>query len=166
MITLKQYRDVWLSEKMNYVIGFYPREFYPLDNFSSFKVEYKGHLYSSLEEAYQAARFIGSSEEVVEKIKHAHSAHEAQRIAWANKDKQRSDWNDVKLNIMEELLRLKMRQNPYVKIKLLQTEQYLLVEDSPKDSFWGWVADRKGANQLGHLWMKLRDELRKELLME
>lgn len=42
MIKLEQYRDTWLSEKMDEVIGFYPREFYPLDNFSSFKVEWNG----------------------------------------------------------------------------------------------------------------------------
>lgn len=54
---------------MNEVIGFYPREFHPLDNFSSFKVEWNGYLYSSLEEAYQVASFIGSDEDIVEKIK-------------------------------------------------------------------------------------------------
>ena len=37
MIKIEQYRDTWLSEKMDEVIGFYPREFYPLDNFSSFE---------------------------------------------------------------------------------------------------------------------------------
>ena len=118
MIKLEQYRDTWLAEKMDEVIGFYPREFYPLDNFSSFKVEWNGYLYASVEEAYQAASFMGSSEELVEKIKHSHSADEAQRIAYANRDKQRKDWNEVKVGIMEELLRLKIEQNPYVKKKL------------------------------------------------
>ena len=78
-------------------------------------------------------------------------------------DKQRPDWNEVKLGIMEELLRLKLEQNPYVKKKLLQTENYLIVEDSPKDSFWGWGPNRDGENQLGKLWMKLREELKNEL---
>ena len=160
MIKLEQYRDTWLSEKMDEVIGFYPREFYPLDNFSSFKVEWNGYLYASLEEAYQAASFMGSDEELVEKVKKSHSADEAQRIAYANRDKQRTDWNEVKLEIMEELLRLKVEQNPYVKKKLLQTENYLIVEDSPKDSYWGWGEDRQGENHLGKLWMKLRNEIR------
>ena len=40
MIKLGQYRDLWLREKFDDVIGFYPREFYPLDNFSSFKINY------------------------------------------------------------------------------------------------------------------------------
>ena len=161
MIKLEQYRDTWLSEKMNDVIGFYPREFYCLDNFSSFKVEWDGYLYASLEEAYQTAKFLKSALEIAEEIKKSHSAHEAQKIAFANKDKVRSDWQEVKLTIMEELLRKKLQQNPYVKQKLLQTKDYIIVEDSPKDNFWGWGKDRTGENHLGKLWMKLRDELLK-----
>lgn len=159
MIKLEQYRDLWLSEMMNEVIGFYPREFYPLDNFSSFKVEWNGYLYSSIEEAYQAASFMGSDEEMVQAIKKSHSADEAQRLAYANKDKRRDDWYLIKLDVMELLLRLKLEQNPYVLKKLLQTGDYYIVEDSPKDSFWGWGPDRCGENQLGRLWMKLRKEL-------
>lgn len=160
MIELEQYRDRWLMEKMDEVIGFYPREFYPFDNFSSFKVEWNGYLFSSVEEAYQAASFMGSDEELVEKIKKSHSADEAQRIAYANRDRRREDWDDVKISIMEELLRLKIEQNPYVKKKLLQTGDYMIVEDSPKDDFWGWGPNRDGQNNLGKLWMKLREELK------
>ena len=32
MIKLEQYRDKWMAEKVDDVIGFYPREFYCLDN--------------------------------------------------------------------------------------------------------------------------------------
>lgn len=160
MIELEQYRDRWLRENMDEVIGFYPREFYPFDNFSSFKVEWNGYLFASVEEAYQAASFMGSDEELVEKIKKSHSADEAQRIAYANRDKRREDWDDVKISIMEELLRLKIEQNLYVKKKLLQTEDYMIVEDSPKDDFWGWGPNRNGQNNLGKLWMKLRKELK------
>ena len=105
---------------------------------------------------------MGSDEELVNKIKNSHSADEAQRIAYANRDKRRKDWDEVKVDIMEELLRLKVEQNPYVKKKLLQTEDYLIVEDSPKDSFWGWGPNRDGENHLGKLWMELRDELKEK----
>ncbi len=162
MIRLEQYRDLWIREKMDEIIGFYPREFYPLDNFSSFKVYYNGYLYSCVEEAYQAAKFIGVAPDIEEKIKQSYSAHEAQRIAYENRDKQRRDWEDIKVSLMEELLRLKLEQNPYVKKKLLETKDYVIVEDSPKDSFWGWGADRKGENHLGKLWMKLRAEILKQ----
>ena len=45
-------------------------------------------------------------------------------------------WDEIKVEIMVKLLRLKLEQNPYVKQTLLQTKDYLICEDSPKDSFW------------------------------
>lgn len=159
MIKIEQYRDIWISEKINEIIGFYPREFYPLDNFSSFKVKWNGYLYSSLEEAFQSRLFLPNYPEIAEQIKKSYSAHEAQKIMFKNIDKVEYS-NDEQVLIMEELLRLKLEQNPYVKKKLLQTGDYLIVEDSPKDDFWGWGPNRDGCNQLGKLWMKLRDELK------
>lgn len=38
----------------------------------------------------------------------------------------------------------------------------MIVEDSPKDSFWGWGESRNGQNNLGKLWMKLREEIKAE----
>ena len=157
MIKLEQYRDTWLSEKMDEVIGFYPREFYPLDNFSSFKVEYDGYLYASLEEAFQSALFLPEYPEIADKIKNSHSAHEAQKIMIENASKVKYT-SEEQVAIMEKLLRLKIEQNPYVRKKLLETKDYLIVEDSPKDSFWGWGSNRDGENRLGKLWMKLREE--------
>ena len=158
MIKVNQYRDTWLSEKFEEVIGFYPREFYPLDNFSSFKVEYNGYLYASLEEAFQSNLFLPDYPEIAEQIKNSHSAHEAQKIMIDNKDKVKYNDEEILL-LMENLLRLKIKQNPYVKKKLLETKDYIIVEDSPKDSYWGCGINRDGKNMLGKLWMKLRDEL-------
>lgn len=157
MIRLKQYRDIWLSEKMDDVIGFYPREFYPLDNFSSFKVEVDGYLYASLEEAYQSSLFLPDYPEIAEQIKNSHSAHEAQKIMQKNVEKVKYT-NQQQLVIMEKLLRLKLEQNPYVLKKLLETNDYYIVEGSPKDNYWGWGINRDGRNQLGKIWMKLREE--------
>lgn len=157
MIRLKQYRDIWLSEKIDDVIGFYPREFYPLDNFSSFKVEVDGYLYASLEEAFQSSLFLPDYPEIAEQIKNSHSAHEAQKIMLKNVEKVKYT-NQQQLVIMEKLLRLKLEQNPYVLKKLLETNGYYIVEDSPKDNYWGWGINRDGRNQLGKIWMKLREE--------
>lgn len=157
MIKLKQYRDVWLSEKVKEIIGFYPREFYPLDNFSSFKVEYKGYLYSTAEEAFQANLFIKDYPEIAEKIKKSHSAHEAQKIRFLNEDKIKLNEKET-LELMEDILRCKLKQNPYVLKKLLETKEYIIIEDSPKDDYWGWGINRDGKNNLGKIWMKLREE--------
>ena len=54
MITIKQYRDKWLAEKADEFIGFYNREFFCLDNFSSFGFVYDRHRF-----AYGRAGSIG-----------------------------------------------------------------------------------------------------------
>jgi len=60
---------------------------------------------------------------------------------------------------MLDICRHKLRQHAYVKQKLLETGDAPIVEDSPKDSFWGWGPGRKGRNALGKIWMQLRQEL-------
>ncbi len=159
MILIEQYRDPWLAEKFNSFIGFYTREFFCLDNFSSFAVVYKGVKYPTIEHAYQSLKFVETAPEIAKKILESFSSYEALTIAHENVDKQNPNWDKIKVGIMEELLRLKLEQNPYVKRKLLETKDYMLCEDSPKDSFWGIGKNRDGQNQLGKLWMKLRSEL-------
>ena len=166
MMQLKQYRDPWLAEKFDEFIGFYPREWFILDNFSSFGIDYKGYQYPTVEHAYQALKFENSCPELAVRIRESLSAHEAQKLAYACKDKVVEDWDDIKVAVMENLLRAKLAQNLYVAKKLLQTKDYLICEDSPKDSFWGIGPNRDGQNQLGKLWMKLRDELRLQVKSE
>lgn len=158
MVALEKYRDPWLAEKVNDVIGFYPREFYCFDNFSAFAIMWKGQIYPTVEHAYQAASFMGSDNMLAEKIRNAASPDEAKRIKAANFHKRRKTWEKEKLAVMEELLRLKVAQHPFVLKKLLETGDLLIVEDSPIDSYWGWGKNRDGQNELGKLWMKIRNE--------
>ena len=79
----------------------------------------------------------------------------------------RPDWDDVRVELMRWCLRVKLACN-WVKFGrlLLATGDRPIVEDSPKDRFWGAVADKEepamleGQNVLGRLLMELRDELR------
>lgn len=158
---LLKYRDYFLADNINNFefIGFYPREFFCFDNFSAFKVKYEGVLFSTVEHAYQAYKFKDTAPDVFNEIVESYSSDEAKRIADRNKDKICSNWNEIKVDLMERLLRAKISQNPYVKEKLIQSKNYIICEDSDKDSFWGIGAKRDGQNQLGKLWMKLRSEL-------
>lgn len=159
MINLEKYRDKWLAEKVNEYIGFYPREFFCFDNFSSFKLLYEGVLFSTVEHAYQAYKFKDTAPEIFNEIVNCYSSDEARRIAHRNEDKVVDNWDEVKLDLMEKFLRAKLEQNPFVKKKLLETKDYLICEDSPVDDFWGIGKHRKGRNELGKIWMKLRSEL-------
>ena len=141
------------------IVGFYEREFYCFSNFSSFSVKWKGKLWQSSEHAYQASRFLGKNPKAVEEIYHAKSADDAYKIAQKFKDKSFARYGDEDLKNMESIIRAKLKQNPYVLHKLVQTGKRKIVEDSPKDSYWGWGKDRKGRNELGKIWMRLRSEV-------
>ncbi|MFA5932608.1 MAG: NADAR family protein [Microgenomates group bacterium] len=156
-----QNRDQQL-ETSGEVVGFYEREFYVFSNFSSFQVEWKGRVWQTSEHAYQASHFFETTPELVEEIFVAKSAHEAFKIAKANTGRAPEDWDEKKVAVMEDIVRHKLEQNPYIMHKLLQTGDREIVEDSPKDAFWGWGKDRNGRNELGKIWMKLREEVMKQ----
>ena len=153
-----QNRDPQL-ETSGDIVGFYEREFYCFSNFSSFQVEWGGRVWQTSEHAYQASHFFETAPELVEQIFQANSAHEAYKLAKANTDRAPENWDEKKVAIMEDIIRHKLEQNPYILHKLRQTGGLLIVEDSPKDDFWGWGPEKDGRNELGKIWMKLRDEL-------
>lgn len=81
-------------------------------------------------------------------------------------------WKERNLDIMEIGLSAKFTQNERLKQFLLDTELNLLVEASPSDKYWGvgkslqnpniWIRKtwlHNSQNHLGHLLMKLRNEL-------
>lgn len=138
---------------------FYEQEFYPLSNFSSFVLGWRGLLFSTSEAAYHWMKFADSPE-IQEAIRVAPSAHEAFQLARRHADRVRPDWDQVKVDVMREILREKVRQHAYVRQKLLQTGDRLLVENSWRDPYWGWGERREGQNMLGRLWMEVRAELR------
>ena len=159
MTNFPRYRDNQLSTDGS-VASFYERTFYTFSNFSSFQVEWKGKLWPTSEHAYQAARYMGVRDDLVEKIRNMRSAHEAYDFMRNNRSDERPDWYNEKRAIMKDIVRCKLSQHKYVQQKLLGTGDALIVEDSPVDPYWGWGKDRQGENNLGKIWMELREELR------
>ncbi len=158
---IKNFRDVFIAQNVfeGKFIGFYTREFYCLDNFSAFSFVYDNIRFATVEHAYQAYKFITTAPDIAKQIIASNSPHDAKMIADAHKDKVDANWDNIKVDLMEKLLRAKMEQNPSIKDKLLESANYTLCEDSEKDSFWGIGKNHTGKNMLGKLWMKLRDEL-------
>lgn len=140
-------------------IAFYIGEYDIFDNLSAFAIVWKGKLWPTLEHAYQAAKF--EDESIITQIQNATSAHGSKEIShkFLKEGNGRKDWQDNKVAVMRELIRLKADQHPHVMEKLLETKGQALVEDSPTDSFWGRGPNHDGENWAGKLWMEYRDEL-------
>jgi predicted NAD-dependent protein-ADP-ribosyltransferase YbiA (DUF1768 family) len=108
--------------------------------------------YPSVENAYQAAKSHGMDTRLL-----VCSAGEAKKLGKLGM--LRPDWEEVKLGIMEDLLRQKF-SIPELQEKFLATGDATLIEGNWwGDTFWG-VCRCKGENHLGILLMKIRDELR------
>lgn len=140
-------------------VFFYEQDFYVLSNFSAFAVVFNGQMFPTSEAAYHWQKFTNAPE-VQRLLFETRSAHDAFKVAEANKAKRRKDWDAVKVPIMKDILRAKAAQHEYVRRKLLATGDRILVENSWRDGFWGWGADNCGHNMLGKLWMEVRAELR------
>jgi hypothetical protein len=127
-----------------------------LSNFHPVEVKLDGVTYSSTEHAYQAAKTLNLTER--RKVREAGKPGEAKKLGM--KVNLRVDWEEIKLGIMEDLVRQKF-QYPDLKKALLGTGDSELVEGNTwGDVFYG-VCKGKGQNHLGRILMRVREELKK-----
>ena len=131
-----------------------------LSNFAPCKIKYEGLTFRSTEAAFQAGKAVSPADK--KRISFMGAA-ESKKAGRALKEI-RKDWGTARLQVMEDVLRLKFAQ-PYFRDKLLATGDEELIEGN----WWGdvfWGQDNKtwkGENHLGKLLMKIRDELKKEV---
>ena len=130
-----------------------------LSNFWEVSVTYKGLTYGSNEAAFQAQKCM-TEEEKMEFTQLCPSASKklGRRVHL------RPDWEEVKVGIMEEIVRAKFTQNEDLKWRLISTgDAYLEEGNTWHDTCWG--VDSKtgeGQNHLGKILMKVREELQRQ----
>lgn len=78
----------------------------------------------------------------------------------------RKDWEDVKIQVMTDVIEAKFRQHPELAQKLIDTQDTYIEEGNHwGDRVWGTV-NGIGANQLGKILMDMRTTLRQEQELE
>jgi len=154
-----------------------------LGNMSPHIVRYQDQWYKTAEALFQCMRYEGFPE-VQQEIRDQKSPMSAKMAAKKYKkliagrcSKEEEEVKD--LERMRECLLLKLKAHPDLKRRLLGTKDALIIEDCSRRKggsgmFWGmakienelpdgtrstaWV----GRNELGKLWMKIREELANE----
>jgi hypothetical protein len=130
-----------------------------MSNFYPTSIEYLGHLFPTSEHAYDAAKVLDISQR--EYIASLPTPGQAKR--YGHRVDIRYDWDNVKVEIMLDILRYKFRK-PYFCQLLIDTGDIPIVENNYwHDNFWGACLCTRcsgdiGENQLGRLLMKVRDE--------
>ena len=72
----------------------------------------------------------------------------------------RPDWEEIKDEVMLQVLRMKFSQNPEIAKELLATGDAILIEHTQNDAYWADGGDGSGKNKLGLLLMQVREELK------
>lgn len=135
-------------------------KYYFLSNFYPAIIEVNGEMYITSEQLYQASKALYSVDR--EKIRTADSPGRAKKLG--NTVKRIENFDNIRIPIMEAILKLKFDQHPDLKLKLIKTLDRDLIEGNTwRDRFWG-VCNGIGENHLGRLLMILRTEYQKEML--
>lgn len=131
-----------------------------LSNYWEAPVNMDGVVYPSVENAYQAAKTLDDAARVpFQTMTSAKSKQAGKKLAM------RPDWDTVKFEVMDHLVHQKFTEHKDLRDRLLATGDEPIVEGNHwHDNIWGsCTCDRcgdVGANHLGKLLMKIRDELR------
>ena len=147
----------------------------PLCNFYPCNVNVYDRTFDSSEQAYQW-RFIQhlGRDDLAEEILTATTAAKAKEVASRVPRHLHGTWHDVKLDIMNEILRAKVRCCPEFKTALIQSAEKELAEAVRYDRFWSCGLSTRdatltkssfypGENNLGRILEDIRDSLTPDL---
>ena len=148
--------------KNGFIYRFDGTEYRFLSNFYMHEITYKGKVYASTEHAYQAMKTL--DEDWAEAIRLAETPSKAKKKGGLCP--LRPDWDEIKDQIMDEVLALKFA-DPELEQSLIDTYQKYLVEGVTwHDNFWGiclkrdcerGCLEKTGKNHLGLALMRLRE---------
>lgn len=126
-------------------------------NFSPHPITIDDQRWPTTEHYFQAQKFADLEHQ--DKVRAAKDPGDAARLG-RRLPGLRSDWEQVKDEVMLTALRAKFTQHAKLGRRLLSTGDAVLIEHTKNDAYWADGGDGSGQNRLGVLLMQLREELR------
>jgi ribA/ribD-fused uncharacterized protein len=128
-----------------------------LSNFAPYRVFIDGLIWPTSEHYFQASKF--DEYNIRERIRAIESPMKAAKEGRNRDIPIRSNWELIKDDIMRKAIRAKFMQHHRIKVELLNTKGFCIVEQTVNDHYWGDGGDGSGKNMLGVLLMELRKSL-------
>ncbi|QDT92161.1 NADAR family protein [Gimesia algae] len=126
-------------------------------NFKAYPFELKGKTWRTVEHYFQAQKFAGTEHE--EELRETPSPMVVARKGRSRKRPLRTDWEEVKDQIMREAVYAKFEQHAELEEMLLNTGDNEIVEQTTRDYYWGCGSEGTGKNMLGIILMETRERL-------
>jgi hypothetical protein len=147
------------SEKAHTIYFYSIREKYGcFSNFSAHGFKLDGFYWPTSEHYFQAQKFVGTPHS--DQIRVVKTPKDAAKMGRDRSRPLRSDWEQVKDDIMRKAVLRKFETHEDIREELLSTGDAEIVENSPIDYYWGCGADGSGKNMLGIILMEVREILR------
>ena len=127
-------------------------------NFSAHGFELDGAYWPTSEHYFQAQKFVGT--EHVELIRAAKTPKQAANMGRERTRPLRADWESVKDDVMRRAVLRKFETHADIRTILLATGDEEIVENAPRDYYWGIGANGSGKNMLGKILVEVRTLLR------
>lgn len=127
-------------------------------NFSRHGFKLDGAYWATGEHYFQAQKFVGTPH--VEAIRAAKTPKQAATMGRERTRPLRRDWESVKDEVMRRAVLRKFESHPDIRAVLLATGDEEIIENAPKDYYWGCGANGTGKNMLGKILMEVRAILR------
>lgn len=133
-------------------------------NFSRHGISMDDSWWPTVEHYFQAQKFAGpvnsAHADYVERIHRAATPKQAAELGRSRSVPSRADWEQVKDAILLAAVQCKFETHEAIRAILLATGDDEIVENAPKDYYWGGGADGSGLNRLGTTLMDVRARLR------
>lgn len=132
--------------------------------YTAHAIEVEGVVYPTVEHAYQCARY--ADESIREEIRKQPSPVKAWETSTKYKHLQIPEFKkaDYKRAVMKSFMRARALQHQDVLTALLETGSKQIVKHittyPPGDGYWDDGQHGEGQNEMGKIWMELREELR------
>lgn len=139
-------------------ILFYEGKYYSFSNFSSHEVIFLGKRYKTAEHCYQSQKFTDAG--IKAEIESTPSSFLAKKVSHSHDDKKRKDWENVKMDIMKQIITEKVKQYEEIKELLLETGDTEIIDNTPFDYYWAIGEDGTGKNMIGKILMDIRKEIK------
>jgi len=116
-----------------------------MSNFAPYPFSDGSRIWPTSEHYFQAQKFLVP--QIQEKIRQIASPMDAALEGRNRQNPLRSDWEEVKDEVMHQALRMKFSQNPEIAKELLATGDAILIEHTQNDDYWADGRDITGKKQ-------------------
>lgn len=135
--------------------------FSEFSNFAPYGIAMDGVWWRTVEHYFQAQKF--HDQQYRERIRLANRPKDAKALGMTRAIPLRSDWEDVKDDIMRQAVTVKFETHETLAQLLLSTGERMIVENAPMDGYWGCGPDGNGLNKLGRILMTVRAQMKSRL---